>query len=331
MITLKDIAKKAGVTVSTVSKALNGNSDIADETREMIQSIATELNYRPNIAAQTLAGKASKLIGIIVPEIESNYFVKIVCYLEEVLQSKGYSPILAISNFELQEECDALELFCNRNVDGVFLVCPMHSEIRNYLAHIKSSYGIPVVIIEALTHLPDCDYVMIDDTYGMTMAVKYLMEKGHQKIGFITDSTNTAIRLPMFQEAMSKNGLAFEEQYFKSDSERFEQGGYNCMKEILIKKDRPTALLTGYDDIAIGAMRAIYEAGLKIPEDIAIVGNDNIRESSFLYQGLTTISPPVREMARMGVDLLIEKIKHNENTVIHNIKLKPELIIRETT
>ncbi|HBE77032.1 MAG TPA: hypothetical protein DDW65_04520, partial [Firmicutes bacterium] len=121
------------------------------------------------------------------------------------------------------------------------------------------------------------------------------------------------------------------QQYCVDDPERFEQGGYNCMKKILSLTDRPTALLTGYDNIAVGAMRAIYEEHLKIPEDVAIIGNDNIRESSYLYQSLTTISPPVLEMSRMGVDLLIEKIENKENRVVHNIKLNPDLIIRETT
>lgn len=331
MASLKDISQKAGVAVSTVSKALNGRADISDETREKVCNIAKELNYKPNVVAQTLAGKASKLVGIIAPEIQSNYFVKIVNYLQFFLQKKQYSTILNISNFKFEEECDGLEMFCNRNVDGIFLICSMHHEIINQLRRIKNSYGIPVVLIEALDIFPDYDYIMIDDTYGMNSAIKHLKKKGHRKIGFITDSVNKFIRLPMFLKAMKENELEIKEQYCVDDPERFEQGGYNCMQKILSGKDRPTALLTGYDNIAIGAMRAIYESNLKIPEDFAMIGNDNIRESSYLYQSLTTISPPVLEMARMGVDLLIEKIENKQNHTIHNIKLNPELIIRETT
>ncbi|HBE77033.1 MAG TPA: hypothetical protein DDW65_04525, partial [Firmicutes bacterium] len=190
MASLKDISQKAGVAVSTVSKALNGRSDISVETREKICNIAKELNYKPNVAAQTLAGKASQLVGIIAPEIQSNFFVKIVNYLQYYLQQRQYSTILNISNFNFEEECDGLEMFCNRNVDGIFLVCSMHHEIINQLRHIKNSYGIPVVLIEALDIFPEYDYIMVDDTYGMNLAIKHLQKKGHRKIGFITDSVN---------------------------------------------------------------------------------------------------------------------------------------------
>jgi len=330
LVTLKDIAKRAGVNISTVSRALNHRSDISEETREMIKGIARELNYKPNLTAQALTGKSTKLIGVLVPEIESNYFVKIINYLEEFLRAQGYSMIMTISNFKYNLELEALELFENRNVDGILVACSLFDDITKRIDNLKGKH-IPVVLIEALTHLPNYDYVMIDDTYGMTLAVKHLIERGHTKIGFISDNMNADIRYPMYQKAMSNNGLKADDKYVYKKPERFEEGGYLAAKEMLSCDDFPTAIITGYDSIAIGVMRAVWEAGYKIPEDFAIIGNDNIREAAYLQKGLTTVSPPVQEMAKMAVNLLIEKIDNPDNKVIHNIKLKPEVIIRETT
>lgn len=330
LVTLKDIAERAGVNISTVSRALNHRSDIAEETRKMIESIAKELNYRPNLTAQALMGKSTKLIGVLVPEVESNYFVKIVNYLEEFLRIQGYSMIMVISHFDYNLEVEVLELFENRNVDGILVACSLSDEITKQIDYLKKKH-IPVVLIEALNHLPNYDYVMIDDTYGMMLAVEHLMNQGHTKIGFISDNMNADIRYPMYRKAMSNNGLKVNEKFVYKRPERFEEGGYLAAKEMLNCEERPTAIIAGYDSIAIGVMRAIWEAGYRIPEDFAIVGNDNIREAAYLPKGLSTISPPVQEMAKMVVNLLIEKIENPENQVIHNIKLKPELIIRETT
>jgi LacI family transcriptional regulator len=331
VITLKDIALKAGVNVSTVSRALNKNSDISGTTRESILRIAAELGYRPNYAAQTLAGKASKLVGVLIPDIRSGYFDTIIGFLEEFLTAQGYSPILAITDFDLKREIEALELFCNRQVDGILVSLPTNAGILRHIDEVRATYHIPVVLLESLTHWDNYDDVMVDDAFGMTAAVEYLKGKGHTDFGFLTDETNYPIRFPMFRAALESNGLAVNEDFVRVSTERFEKGGYLAMKALLASGTRPTALLAGYDSIAIGAMRVIYEAGLRIPEDFAIVGNDNIPEASFLYQCLTTIAPPVRELARMGTELLLEKIGDPENKVVHNIRLRPELIIRETT
>jgi LacI family transcriptional regulator len=329
--TLKDIALKAGVNISTVSRALNKNSDISESTRRAILRIAEEMEYHPNNAAQTLAGKASKLVGVLVPDIRSGYFDIMVNYLEEFLRAEGYSPVLAVTDFNVEIESEALELFCNRQVDGILLALPINAKIIQSLDKVRSRYRIPVVLLESLAHWNDYDDVMVDDAYGINLAVEYLKGKGHSEFGFLTDETNYPIRFPMFRAALEGNGLALNEGYVRVSAERFEKGGYLAMKELLGSGARPTALLAGYDSIAIGAMRAIYEAGLSIPGDFAIVGNDDVSASSFLYQPLTTLAPPVRELARMGTELLLDKIADPDNTVVHSISLRPELIIRETT
>ncbi len=329
--TLRDIAQRAGVNISTVSRALNGNPEISETTRLSILKIVEELGYRPNPAARTLAGKSSRLIGVLLPDIRSGYFDIMMTYLNNSLGASNYAPLLAMTDFDLKKEVEALDLFCDRQVAGIFVALPLNDKIRGNLTNVREKYGIPIVLLESLQHWESFDDVMIDDAYGMGLAIDHLIAKGHREIGFMTDSWNYPIRFPMFKSAMSERHLNVRMDYVHISRHRFELGGFEAMKELLGAEARPTAVLAGYDSIAIGAMRAVYAAKLKIPEDIAIVGNDDIPESSYLYQSLTTIAPPVRELAAMGTHILIEKIENPLNTVVHNITLKPELILRETT
>jgi DNA-binding LacI/PurR family transcriptional regulator len=331
MVTLKEIAKQAGVNISTVSRALSGEKDISEKTRENIQEIAKRLNYRPNVTARILAGKGSRMVGIIVPEIDSNYFAKLIYSLEIHLKAKGFSLMIANTQYDIKAETAAIENFCNYNMDGIFLASSIHVENLEILHRVKTVRKIPIVLLEALIPHVDYSYVMIDDTYGLSRAISYLLEKGYQRVGLLSDYILDKIRGPMYREALLRNHLNPEENpVFSHPTERFEKAGYECMQKILNEKDFPKAFLAGYDDIAVGAIRAIEERGLNVPEDIAIIGNDNIRESSYLHRSLTTLSPPVDKMAELGVDLLLNSIKNSTEDEIHQIILKPELLIRET-
>jgi LacI family transcriptional regulator len=329
--TLRDIAERARVNISTVSRALNDNPEVSEATKGMILKIAEELGYRPNPAAQTLAGKSSRLVGVLLSDIRSGYFDSMMTCLGEFLGKSGYSPLLAMTDFDLEKEVKALELFCDRQVDGIFVALPLNDRIRDDLRKVRERHGIPIVLLESLQHWESFDDVMVDDVYGIGLALDHLIAKGHRDIGFMTDEWNYPIRYPMFKKCLAERGLEERPDFVRTSHHRFELGGMEAMKGLLASKTRPTAVIAGYDSIAIGALRALYEARLRVPDDMAIVGNDDIPESSFLYQPLTTIAPPVRELAAMGTHILIEKIENPGNTVVHNINLRPELIIRETT
>lgn len=332
MATLKDVALKAGVNVSTVSRALSGSSKISPHTVQRIRVIAQELNYQPNLSARVLAGKSSKMIGMIAPEIDSNYFAKLICAVEISLKERGYSLIVANSQFEEKKEEIAIEMFLNYQVEGIFLASSIHFKNNALLRKIREEHNVGLVLLEALAHYADYNYVMIDDAYGIEKAVEYLIAKGHKNIGFISDHLIDIIRKPMFCEALKRNGLRPEENPIISHpTERYEKAGYEVMNKFLDMANRPTAYIAGYDDMAIGAIRAVEDRGLSVPEDIAIIGNDNIRESMYLHKALTTLAPPVERMAQLGVDLMIDFIENNNKDIFHQITLKPELLVRETT
>jgi len=329
MATLKDIANAANVNVSTVSKALNGSSGISEATRQEIFKIAEKFQYIPS--ARSKAMKPTKLIGILTPEILSNFFATLVSHLQEQLMELGYLPILYVTTFEANMEQAGFDLFCEKHTDGILYLIPSHPNAHIMIDQTWKNYHIPTVCLEVLSPYENCSYVMIDETYGMGLAIQHLIEQGHSKIGFITDKHNLTYRYSRFKEAMQSHHAEFNEDYCCFSKERFEAGGYAAMEELFSRKDKPTALLCGYDDIAIGAMRYAYEAGLKIPGDIAFVGNDNIRESKYLIPALTTISPPVQKMAEMGVQLLLNIMDDEDNNCVHTILLKPDLVVRETT
>jgi len=329
--TLRDIAQRASVNISTVSRALNNNSEVSEATRKTILEIAEELGYRPNPAARTLAGKSSRLVGVLLPDIRSGYFDSMMTHLDEFLGESDYSPLLAMTNFELEKEVEALELFCDRQVAGIFVALPLNDKIRDDLRKVRERHGIPIVLLESLQHWESFDDVMIDDAYGIGLAIDHLMGKGHRDIGFMTDEWNYPIRFPMFRDALAERGLEARPDFVRVSKHRFELGGLEAMRGLISSDARPTAVIAGYDSVAIGALKALYEAKLRVPDDMAVVGNDDIPEASFLYQALTTIAPPVRELASMGTHIMIEKIEDPANKVVHNINLRPELKIRETT
>ncbi len=331
MSTLKDIARTAGVSLATASRVLNGGKGISQKTCDHVLQIAKDLNYIPNLSAKILAGKNSKMIGMIVPEIDSNYFAKIIFEVEHQLQKHGYFLLIANTQYQKEKEIQALNTFCTYNVEGIFLTCTINNDILDEFSPILKAQNIPMILLVARLHTNDYSYIMVDDEAGMSEAISYLKEKGYDRIGFIGDYILDTLRNHQFIAALEKNGMdPSDNPIYSHPSMRFEQSGYETMKRILKDPNRPRAFLAGYDDIAIGALRALDEAGLSVPEDIAIIGNDNVRESSYLHKALTTLSPPVVKMARLGSEIMLRAVKGEEEGVIHHISLRPDLIIRET-
>ncbi len=333
MATIKDIAQRSGVDVSTASRALNGKGGVSKKTLEKVKKAAAELNYTPNLSARIIHGMKSHMIGFIVPEIISNYFARIVAEAEQLLQANGYSMLIVNTQFDHQKETDALNTFCRYSVDGIFLACSLHQDVLDQFKPLLRERGIPLVLLEARLHSDSYNYIMIDDEAGMVDAINYLIGKGHDRVGFLSDYLLVHLRNNMFKAAVQKCGLDPEHcPIYVHPDKRFDPAGYEVMKyQVLNDPNHPIAFLAGYDNIAIGAMRAAEEAGLRIPEDFAVIGNDNIREAQYLYKSLTTLSPPLEKMAETGVKILLNCIEEKDLDTIHRVTMVPELIIREST
>lgn len=328
-MTLKDIAKVAGVSISTVSKALNNSTDISKETRASILKIAKELNYDFNLEKNDKENEKSKVIGVICPEINSNYYTQLISSIGEKVTKKGYNYIVAVTDFKQENEGMYLELFKNQGTDGILLITE-NEDIANSIGDIVLYNKLPVVFIATSTVLNNIDCLKIDDYYGVVIGIEHLIKLGHKKICYIGDHL-TESRLKAYTDTLIKNNVEIDKSLIKISEQRFEACGYSSMKSILSSSNIPTAVFAAYDDIAIGAMKAILEHGLSIPEDISIIGMDNVTICPYLPKRLTTVSNPIREMAEVSVSILIRKVEDNAFTVVQHVVLKPELIIRETT
>ena len=330
MIILKDIAQMAGVNISTVSRALNDSNEVSDEKKQEIRNIAASLNYTPNYYAKALAGKETKTVGVIVQEISSNYYATMIGAIEMGLQDHGYSLIIGMSHHEWKLENHYLNVFWNRKVDGILIAGSMHNEITPTINRIHSD-NIPIVLIHSFIDYQNYDYVAIDDSYGIGQAIQLFKKQGHRHIGYIASELASRFRLQILKKIIHDNGLILNEKHIKIGKEANEYCGYKYMKELINEGDMPTAILAAYDDIAVGAMRALYEYKYRVPEDISIIGYDNIRQSAFLRCPLTTISPPVEKMGKICLDILFQKIEDKNLKTIQHISLNSELIIREST
>lgn len=324
MVKLSDVAKKAGVNSSTVSRALNDSSEINIETKKKIYKIANELGYFEK-KKKTNTILLKKTVGIIVPEMV-NFFLKIVNTIQEKLSREGYSAIISITNFSDVNEKQYLDKFIDMSVDGI-LIFLTNDSIKEVLENLQNKCNIPLVQLGLFVENYDC--VTVDFALEPIIAIEHLKSYGHKNIGYIGEVLSD-VRFRNLKNEFEEFGLVLNDEFVKVGKERFQEGGYKRMKEILDLKERPTAIIAAYDDIAIGAMRAIYEAGIKIPEDISIIGFDNSTVTPYLYNSLTTVSTPTDEWGSIASRILLDRINNNENAVQH-VLLKPKLIIRETT
>ena len=321
----------ADVTVSTVSRALNGNPEIKKGTRDRIIQIAKELNYISNKNETYFSGSTLKTIGLICPELRGNFYSSLANTMEIKIKEAGYSMLLGLTNFKSEEELRYLDLFEKKNVDGIVFITTMDGSITEDLLNFKARCSIPMIQLASGFDLGEYDCIKFDDKLGVTLAVEHLLDLGHKDIAYVGENL-TKDRQRHFVDVMKMHGIKIDNDFIRSGEERFEEAGYLRMKEILTSGGKqPTAIFASYDDVAIGAMRAIYENGLRIPEDISVIGIDNIYLTSYLYKSLSTISNPTNEMMNIAIRILLGKIEDRNNKVIQHVVVKPELIIRETT
>ena len=330
MTTLKDIAKICNVNASTVSRALAENPLVKEETRAYIRQVAAELNYRPHLPARILAGRSSKTIGIVVWGVETNYYARIIKYVEQYLHQQGYMLIVGIGNNNYEKEIHCLESFNSRLIDGIIFAGPFSSRFNSELSKLRPLFLRPSVIIQGKNEHSFVNNIAIDDYAGILSAVKHLAELGHRKIGYIS-MQHSRVQLSDFRTAVAACGLTLYEDLIKIYPENYEIGGYKAMLEMFDRKTFPTAVFFATDYLAIGAAKAIREKKLKIPKDISLVGFYDIRESLYATPPLTTVQIPVQQIALMAAQQIVNQIESSEPIPNTSFTVQPQLIIRESS
>jgi len=321
MVKLKDIASASGFNVSTVSRALRDKLDISISTRQKVKGIAKKMGYKPKSAKKNI-------VGVLLPEVTSQYYSEIAHSLVKKLKENRYNTIFMLTGFAGEQISKAFEILLNQGVAGIIINETDH--IINYALLEKS--GLPIVILsEGDVVMPaPVDSIRISIEREMYLALNHLTGLGHKDIGYIGEYLSDT-RFNTLCRIMKKHNIRVNQEFFKRGKERFELGGYLRAKELLNEKILPTAVIASYDQFAIGAIRAFNEAGLSIPEDISIVGVDNIVMDDFLPTKLTSITNPASYMGIVAVKLLIDNINDSTDHVAQTVELQPKLIVRNST
>lgn len=327
-LTIKDIAKMAQVSPTTVSLILNGKGQrFSDETIETVRKIVKEHHYTPDFYAKNLTMKKSKTIGVIVPDLTDYFFAELLKGIEKKATQAGYSVLLFHSDHSKEKEKQGLQLMISRSVSGMILATPylLDDEIFTQIKH-----NMPIILVDGTKKQRKEGNIYVDEYSGMKEAVYYLHEQGHERIAFLKEDKEyyqLEHRTKAYQDAMTELGL-YDETLMMETSLSVE-GGYEGMKKLLASSLQFTAVLCTNDHLAIGAYRAIFQAGLAIPHDISIVGFDDIDISAYLSPALTTVSQPIHQLGEQAAQCLINKIQQPEDAIA-NQKLKTKLVIRES-
>jgi LacI family transcriptional regulator len=331
IVRLKDIAEKTGFSTNTVSLALRESSRVPSETRAIIQRAARELNYLPNHVAKSLVSKETKTIGLVVTSIKNPVHTLVAELIERTLAEKGYSTLFATSREDLATEKRVIEMFQSRRVDGILIYPVSHRRI----AHIKAlrEADFPVVMLVGVPN-SGVDSVGIDDKRGGYRATRYLIELGHRRIGLFnpTDPEKNIEKFEGYLQALSEGGIPFDANLVVVPTDTSPAQGYYLMDALMALRPRPTALLNSVDALAIGALRWCQVHRVRVPEDIAIMGYDNLDSSEFASVPLSSVNYAADVVASMAVDRLMRLISSVDQLPEPRVTLiDPELVIREST
>lgn len=329
---IRAVAARARVSTATVSRVINGTAKVSSESTERVREAIQALNFYPDISARTLGSGRSGLYGLIISDITNPYFPELVKAFEDIAVEHGQDVLIANTDYDSKRMEACVIRMLQRKVDGVAI---MTSEMEDRLIHSFSHRKIPMVFMDTPMGLRGVSTVRVDYAAGVNQAVDHLFSFDHQHIAFISGplSLNSArVRSEAFTKALRQHGLAGEPHLMEEADHRVE-GGHAAMLRILKSGKRPTAVMASNDLTAIGAMGAIHESGLRIPEDISVIGFDDIELSGYTQPALTTVQVPRRELAATAFRSLFDRRDEVARKTVptQEYVIQPRLVVRRST
>lgn len=329
--TMKDVARCAGVTIGTVSHVINGTASISVETTARVREAIRALNYVPNLAARHMRRKEKRQIGLLIPKLDNNFYARIASVLMEDAYQEDYVVLMLSYEYSREKEVRGLFNMLQNDTETVVIVNGENDEdsIRKLVAS-----GIHVILADRRGEIPGTSYIAYDNRKVLIDTIGFLKQKGYQSIGFITeppDISNLADRFQSYREGLALHGYPFRpEHVFISDTFRQDHfGGGSLFMEKLLqsheKQELPEAWIASSDLLAVGIMKAMQEAGYRIPEDFAVVGFDNLQISACVQPPLTTIC---QDRARLGHEIWMQAKAWHEGQIPQNMILDQTLIVR---
>ena len=334
-VTIRDVAAAAKVSESTISRVLNGAATpvaISEKTQARIRAIADRLGYRPNPFARGLAGRSVRLIGVIVRDVADPFMSTIVSHLSAEARARGYGILLGHARSSSERALELHDVLDTRHCDGLILVGDLEDE--RMLLEVVSSLNRSVVGLCLGQLAREITIVNVDNERGTLLALNHLTELGHTRIGFIEAGNIRGLheRGEVYAEFMSRRGLDPARFAAVAESNGL-RGGYDAAKRLLTLPERPTALFASWDILAIGAIKAAGDLGLRVPEDLSVVGFDDIEAASYTVPGLTTIHQPVDELVEHALQRVFTSIGEKAGSPMEPevILVEPSLVVRAST
>lgn len=331
-VTFEEIARLAGVSKATVSRVINNNPEgVGAETRERVQQIIDELNYDVESLLASRRGMRTKSIGLIVPDIANPFFAELAKEVGNRASEQGYSVLLGNTDFSLDTECKFVNEFTAKQVAGIILVSAGSTARKEHA--VMKKYGVPCLLLDRFVDgLDDAVAVLSDNAFATFSCCELLIRKGSRNIAFISGSTDVSTsreRLEGYKDVLERHQIPFDKDMVKY-GDYTSEGGYNAIIELERSAIQYDAILAANDMMALGAIKALKELSYRIPEDIQVIGFDNIVFAQYVDPPLTTVQQPTIEMGRKAVELILEEI---ENGALGGsiVRLQPKLLRRKTT
>jgi len=327
MITIKDIAERAGVSYATVSRALNNRSDVSSETRKLIMELAAEMGYQPNAIARSLVKRKSMNIALIVPDVSNPFFADITMAVNSAAENAGYTTMVCNTGWDQQKEQEKLRIMVEQRVDGIIL-----KPTGFFKPETLEAYNVPIVVF---WHAGDDDlsYIEVDHEAGSRLAVQHLVDRGYKRIAYIggqETSPSNQIRLLAYQQTLQENGLVVDPKLISFGGFRLESG-YERFGRMMQLPKPPDAVFCSNDIIALGVIQYAREHNIRVPEDFGIIGFDDINYASLPQILLSTVSQPRDKLGEEALNALIREMEAFPDRTRQRILVAPELKVRSTT
>lgn len=328
-VTIRDVARKAKVSISTVSRVLNDTCNVSEDKKLAVERAAHELGYVPNPAARSLHSLKTGGVGILLPFVSGEFYAELLNGVDETVQEEGKLLMISTSHNSEEELRRALKGM-HRRVDGLIIMAP--STTAEAVLDGQTD-DVPVVFVNTRSEKGEVNLISFDNYSGMKRMTEHLVQRGHRRIGLILgpkDAFDALERERGFRDAHDEAGIELDESLVVPGNYS-QQSGHDGAVRLLEREDRPTAIMAANDDSAIGALSAIRDAGLSVPGDVALTGFDDIPSARFAVPPLSTVHVPVREVGVMSIRMLLDQIEQNNGRRPVQRMLPVELRIREST
>jgi LacI family transcriptional regulator len=329
-VTIRDVARKAGVSPMTVSRVINDSAQVSPETRGRVEHAIADLGYVPSRLARGLSGQRTGTLALIVPDVANPFFTLIVRGAEDVARRAGYRVILCDTRADLDIEREVIEEMIAHRVEGI-LIAPVSDRSLVHLRRL-AKFAVPYVLVDRTVRGVEADAVLGDSAAGAQRLVEHLISLGHRRIGMIIESDDVSTareRRQGYGAALEAAGLDVDPAIVV-DATVDPSGGFDGMHRLLQMRDRPTAVFTVNNLVALGAIEAVRAAGLEVPDDVALVCFDDIEYASRLYPFLTVMEQPAETFGTLGTQLLLERIENRGPERKRVVVLAGEFVVRRS-